>query len=117
MTNKELSDFYNKEVTGQSIPPVPKNPQTLVNAALQSAGITLVSAEDYGKKHCFAYGGDKPNGCKVLSTKYPSCTKEVCPFYKTREEVLARRQLAHDRLVALGLGDLIEFYSIPARRA
>ena len=52
--------------------------------------------------------------CKILNSGYKDGN---CPFYKTMEEAEKGQREAHQRLVDLGLQDLIETYEYnPQRR-
>ncbi len=60
---------------------------------------------------CFQNSGHL--SCLVLSSSYGS---KVCPFFKTQKQVDREREKAHQRLVDLGLDDLIKVYEYNSLR-
>ena len=51
--------------------------------------------------------------CKLLTGRVNS---QECPFYNTQEQVDDERMKAHQRLVELGRGDLIEKFEYNSNR-
>ena len=64
---------------------------------------------------CFAYKNkDGAGRCTCLSNT--DFRGKMCPFYATRVEAEEARRKARERLVSMGMPDLLEKYLTPAKK-